>query len=281
MDAAMIAEGWLGRLQRPSAIGRRRRLPRPRVMIAIAAVVALLGCGWLWLRDSSLVAVKRVTITGVSGQDAGQIRSALRAAARNMTTLDVHIDQLKTAVAPYPTVKDLRVTTHFPNAMRIRVLEQTPVGVVEVAGQKIAVASDGTLLHDLAPPASLPAIPVRVPPGGRRLSDPDALRAVAVLAAAPTALLGRISQITTLTGHGLVAQLRDGPSIYLGDGTQAAAKWTAAIAVLADPGSAGASYIDVTDPRRPAAGTGSAGTTSGTAAAGAVPSPTSATSSGG
>src|SRR5438270_194850 len=63
---------------------RRRRFPRPgrRLLLAVALIVALLALGWLWLRDSSLVAVKRVTVTGASGPDATEIRSALVTAAR-------------------------------------------------------------------------------------------------------------------------------------------------------------------------------------------------------
>jgi cell division protein FtsQ len=281
MDVAMIAEGLLGRLQRrPRAAARRRALRRPRLklIVAVLAVLALLGGGWVWLRDSSLVAVKRVDIIGVQGADAPQIRAALRDAAHNMTTLDVRIDQLKTAVAPYPVVKDLRVTTHFPHAMRIRVIEQTAVGAIEVGGRRIAVAGDGTLLHDAAAPSSLPTIPVRVPPGGRRLSDQAALGAVALLAAAPPGVVARISEIATVSGHGLVGQVRDGPSIYFGDATRAAAKWTAAVAVLADPGSAGALYIDVTDPERPAAGAGSGSSTGLTDTTGSTGSTSSSTS---
>jgi type II secretory pathway component PulM len=56
--------------------GRRRR-PRPRVLLALAAALLLLAGAWMWLRDSSLVAVNRVMVTGASGADAGQIRSAL------------------------------------------------------------------------------------------------------------------------------------------------------------------------------------------------------------
>ena len=43
------------------------------------------GCsagGWLWFRDSSLVAVERVTVTGLSGPDARQIRARAGAAPR-------------------------------------------------------------------------------------------------------------------------------------------------------------------------------------------------------
>jgi hypothetical protein len=51
-----------------------------------------------------------------------------------------------------------------------------------------------------------------------------------------------------------VAQLRNGPSIYFGDPSRLEAKWASATLVLADSGSNGAVYIDVTDPNRPVAG---------------------------
>jgi cell division protein FtsQ len=94
---------------------RRRLHVRVRVVLGAAAALALLAGGWLWVRDSPLVAVTKVTITGVSGPQAPSIRSALTLAARNMTTLDVHENALRMAVAPYPVVDDLRVSTHFPH----------------------------------------------------------------------------------------------------------------------------------------------------------------------
>jgi cell division protein FtsQ len=48
--------------------------------------------------------------------------------------------------------------------------------------------------------------------------------------------------------------LRAGPALYFGGAHQLAAKWQSAVAVLANPSSAGAAYIDVSDPSRPAAG---------------------------
>jgi cell division protein FtsQ len=224
------------------------------VLLAAIALLILLGLGWMWLRDSSLVAVDKVAIVGASGPDAPQIRQALEASARNMTTLDVSIGQLRTAVEPYPVVKDLSVTTQFPHGMRIRVIEQIPVAAVVVGGQRTAVAADGTLLHDIVAPSSLPSIPVQVPPGGTRVTEAGARQAVAVLAAAPYELLAHITQVTTVSGHGLAAQLRNGPVVYFGNATRLAAKWAATTAVLANSGANGASYIDVTDPVRPAAG---------------------------
>lgn len=236
---------------------RRRpalRAQRVRLMLLVAFVFGglLLG-GWLWLRDSSLVAVTRVTVTGASGPDAGAIRSALSGAAHGMTTLDVNMSQLRTAVSSFPVVSGVRVSTQFPHGMRIRVIERPPVAVVTVAGRSIPVASDGTVLHDMQASSSLPVVPLAIAPGGPRLTGP-ALQTIELLAAAPSALLTRVSTVTAVSGHGLVAQIRGGPSLYFGDSSSARAKWTSAAAVLADSGSAGAAYIDVTDPSRPAAG---------------------------
>jgi cell division protein FtsQ len=228
-----------------------------RSVILSALLAALLLGAWFWLRDSSLVAIKRVTITGVSGPDAAQIRAALSKAARNMTTLHVRMDQFHTAVGPYPVVKYLQVDTNFPHAVRIHVIEEIPVAIVTVSGRATAVAGDGTLLRDTRPSPQLPAVPVGAPPGGSRLSQPDALHAVTLLGAAPYQLLSHIAKVTTRPEHGLVAELRNGPIVYFGDPSKFAAKWIAAGAVLADAGSAGAAYLDVSDPERPAAGGGS------------------------
>ena len=248
----------------------RRGRARARLLAALAAVVALLVGGWLWIRDSSLVAVQRVTVVGTSGPDAEQIDHALILAARRMTTLDVSISQLRSAVTRYPVIKDLRVSTQFPHGMRIQVIQENPVATVVLDGRTVAVAADGRLLPDAAQDGSLPTIPVQSARVGSRLTDPQGLAAVALLAAAPYQLLSHVSQVTTVASHGLVAQLRSGPSIYFGDSSRLAAKWTAATQVLADPGSAGASYIDVRDPERPAAGGGSsASTTTGDGGSGA------------
>jgi cell division septal protein FtsQ len=271
--------------------GRRLSLPRPRLSLRsrlvrrLLVVAILLGAlalgGWLWLRDSSLVAVTKVRVTGVSGPDAGAIRSALVGASRGMTTLDVNMAQLRSAVSPFPVVSDLRVSTQFPHGMRIRVIERPPVAMVSIAGKNVAVAGDGTLLHDMALSSPLPLIPLTVPPGGPRLTG-AALGSAKLLAAAPYALLPKITQVSSEPGHGLTAQIRGGPRVYFGNGLNARAKWLAASAVLADPGSVGASYIDVADPVRPAAGVGgSSGSASGGSSASASTGSSASASSGG
>jgi cell division protein FtsQ len=225
--------------------------------VALVALLILLAGGWLWFRDSSLVSVDRVTVSGAAGMDSAQIQSALVTAARRMTTLDVNLGRLRSAVAGYPVVADLRVSSQFPHGIRIRVIERVPVAVLLVGGRTMAVSADGMLLHDVSGAAALPSITTRLPAGGgRRVTQPQVLGEAALLGAAPGQLIPKISQVTTDPTHGLAAQLRGGPVIYFGDAGELASKWIAVSAVLADPGSSGASYIDVTDPQRPAAGTG-------------------------
>ncbi|HWF56494.1 MAG TPA: cell division protein FtsQ/DivIB [Solirubrobacteraceae bacterium] len=255
--AVVNATTLLGRRPARTPVARRWR-PGRRTLAALIAVIVVLGGGWLWLRQSSLVAVRHVTVVGVSGADAGQVRRVLVAAGKGMTTLDVNVGQLRTAVAPYPDVKGLQVSTQFPHGLLIVVSEDIPIAVVSVGGQQTEVAADGVLLRDRTAAGALPEIPMTIPPGGTRLTERSALNELDVLAAAPYQFLPKISQVTTDSAHGVVVALRDGPSIYFGGTSGLAAKWRAAVAVLADQGSDGALYIDVTNPQRPAAGGGSA-----------------------
>jgi cell division protein FtsQ len=215
-------------------------------------VLALLGGAWLWLRDSSLVAVRQVSVTGLTGPDAPRVRQALQDAALDMTTLHVRSKQLTTAVEPFPAVEAVEAHADFPHKLRIVVHEHAPVGAIAAGSQRVAVAADGTLLRG-TPTQGLPAIAIPVSPGGERLTDRSALRATALLAAAPAPLRARIKRVY-LGRRGLTAPLQNGPVLYFGGGDRLRAKWTAATVVLGDRSASGATYVDVRLPERPAAG---------------------------
>jgi cell division protein FtsQ len=223
-----------------------------RVIAIAVAVLAVAALGWFWLRDSSLVAVDDVTVTGISGPDAAHISSALQDAARDMTTLHVSAGDLRSAVAAYPQVKDVHVTTHFPHGLDIAVIEHNPVAVIVADGKRIPVSGDGRLLRAVAP-GDLATIQMSTIPGGDRLTDRRAGQAVAMLAAAPSALRARVANVWT-GSHGLSARLSRGPLLYFGTTERLAAKWAAVTRVLEDPDAAGALYLDVRVPERTAAG---------------------------
>jgi cell division protein FtsQ len=241
-------------IRRPSVSrpALRWRPPPARTLIAAVAVLTLLAGGWLWLRDSSLVAVDRVIVTGLSGPQSPQVRAALQSAARDMTTLHVRHGQLATAVRPYPVVAGVEAHADFPHGLRIVVREHVPVAVLVAGGNRVPVAADGTLLRG-TPWNDLPVVAAPAPPPGDVLRDRRLERAVAVLAAAPPALRARVTRVY-LGPRGLTAPLREGPVLYFGRSDRLPAKWAAAAAVLADRSSAGATYLDLRVPERPAAG---------------------------
>jgi cell division protein FtsQ len=221
-------------------------------VVIACAVLVLAALGWFWLRDSPLVAVDDVTITGVSGPDASRIRGVLEDAARDMTTLHVSGGDLRSAVAAYPQVKDVQVTTHFPHRLDVAVIEHNPVAVIVADGKRIPVSGDGRFLRAV-PAGNLATVQMSTVPAGDRLTDPRANQAVAMLAAAPSALRARVENVWT-GGRGLSARLSRGPLLYFGTAERLEAKWAAVTRVLEDPDAAGALYLDVRIPERTAAG---------------------------
>ncbi len=223
-------------------------------MLCALLAVPLLGGGWLWLRDSSLVSVRHVRIAGVHGIDGAQIRTALDGAATRMTTLDFNRAALRSAVAQYPIVAGLHVRTGFPHTASIVVTERQPVAALLDSGQRTAVAADGTVLGAAYLSSSLPTVDASTQPlVGARLREPAALAAVGVLAGAPASLERFVARVYE-GPEGLTVAMRTGLLVYFGNATRPHAKWLSLARVLVSSGSAGAIYIDVRLPERPAAG---------------------------
>ena len=211
----------------------------------------LLAAGYqFWLRDSSLVAVEDVTVTGLTTKDAARVRAALVSAGHSMTTLHVQQDELEQAIAAYPVVRAIEVRSDFPHGLQIHVIEHRPAALVN----GLPVAGDGTILRGLPVEGRLPKIEARGDVHGDRLEDPAALHAARVAGAAPAPLRPRLDRIDVRSQDGIVVEMREGPEIIFGDATRVRAKWLAATRVLADPEAEGATYIDVRLPGRPAAG---------------------------
>jgi cell division protein FtsQ len=255
------AHAWLG-------AGRRARIALVGVLLALP----VLGGGWLWLRSSPLVSVETVRLSGVHGPEAAAIESALTAAARQMSTLDVNHAALHAAVAPFPLVREVRAIPSPPHSLRIEVIEQPPVAALTVGAVRTAVAADGVVLGPALLSSSLPSLTsgpslagVSGPVTGKRVSNGELLSSLVVLGAAPAPLARLVSSVYG-GPRGLTVTMRGGLLAYFGDAIRPHAKWLSLARVLADPSSAGASYVDVRLPERPAAGLPAGVTPSGTGA---------------
>jgi cell division protein FtsQ len=225
-----------------------------RTTICAVVLVPSLAGGWVWLRDSSLVAVRHVHITGVHGADALEIRQALDNAASRMTTMDFDVEALRSAVSSFAIVGSVHASTSFPHGVSITVKERPPVAALVTAGQRTAVAADGTVLGPALLSSSLATVTGSVePPPGARLREPAALDAVAVLGAAPARLAAFVVRVFD-GREGLTVAMRNGLLVYFGNSTRPHAKWLSLARVLVSPSASGAVYVDVRLPERPAAG---------------------------
>jgi cell division protein FtsQ len=256
--------------RRAAARAASQLTPRMRRRLLALGVLCLVlsGLYHFWLRDSSLVTVDEVQVTGLTSSDAARVRLALTREARTMTTLHVDQDALDRAVERFPVVRALEVSPDFPHGLRVHVIEYQPAAVAVSDSGRVPVAGDGTILRGITAKGHLPTIAVDGAVAGDSLTDATARGAAAVAGFAPGLLRSRIEDVEKRSDDGYVAQLRDGPELLFGSATRLRAKWAAAARVLADLEARGATYVDLRIPGRPAVGGLAASTVTPVAPAG-------------
>ena len=100
------------------ALPSRPRL-RTGLVVAFLLAVALLAGYMLWFRDSSLVAIEKVEVTGTDVPPG--TAAELTAASTGLSTLHLDRDAVEAAVADDPAVAGLKIDTHFPHGVTIDV----------------------------------------------------------------------------------------------------------------------------------------------------------------
>jgi cell division protein FtsQ len=226
---------------------------RRRLIAAAVVLLVLYGLYMFWFRNLSWFAIHDVAIKGATTNER-QIQSAVEQATGDMTTLHIKDGELRDAVARFPTVASVAASTSFPHGLEVTITERLPVAFVRVDGQETAVSADGYLLAGADFDAkALPRIEGAAAHGARL--DQDAAAQAAILGATPEPLKNRITSSTWDEEEGgVVVDLNNGPEIRFGDGSRAADKWIAAVAVLSGDERGSPSYLDVSVPDRPVSG---------------------------
>jgi len=228
-------------------------------LLTVAIVVGTIAAGlaaayWFWFKDSSFVAVEKVTVEGIEGPEAAAVAQALTRSGKKMSTLNVDEGELAAAVSGFPTVVAIQTETDFPHGLTVEVTGRPPVLNVSDGGPAVPVAADGTLLHGVdTSDAGLPAIEVEsLPAQGKLEGEPLALAKVA--GAAPEPLRPLIEDLTVDAGEGIEVTLKGGIPVKFGDPDAAGKKWTAVSAILASPQVKTFTHLDVRVPGRPSIG---------------------------
>jgi len=223
------------------------------LFVGVVLAIVLFAGYTYWLRDSSLVAIKNLEVRGLTTHtdEGSQIMGAVEAATGEMTTLHVQPELLDEELARFPRVASSEISADFPNSATVTVNLRGDGSVFDTGSDALLIATDGTVLGTAgAGTDSLPEIATGDPPSGDQLEG-RALTQALILGAVPVELRSFVEKSDYGKG-GVEVTMSNGLVLLFGDAALADQKWRAAAAVIADPELIGASYVDLTVPRRPA-----------------------------
>jgi hypothetical protein len=222
----------------------RRRF---RVLVAIAIVVVLTVGTYLAI-ESPFLDVDHVDVSGAVHISPATVRAAA-AVTPGRALLRVDLGAVARRVEQLPWVEDAHVRRDLPGTLRIDVVESKAVGYVRSHGAVAVIGPDDRVI---AVTRSVPAGAFEIT-GVRRVPARDQLLSPAgtarVITAIPAALRPRVRAVALRPAT--IAVVLDAGEVRLCNGTELAAKFDAALAVMQTYNGAPFDYIDVCVPADP------------------------------
>jgi cell division protein FtsQ len=256
--AAVVAVPRIG-------VGRLPRfLPSLRsLVVGVGLVVVAIG-GYAALRASSAFTIRHIVVGGASPKVAAEVRRAL-SPLRGRSLLGLDAAELARRVDALPSVVSVGYDRDFPHTLRLTVVAERPVAVLHRGTETWLLSARGRVITKI-PTGTRPGLAriwlphkARVDVGAMLLSQPALVstRAVALATRFPlhvaTASLAR----GELTFH-----LRSGLQLFLGAPNDIRLKLAIVRRALHQL-PAGTTYLDVSLPGRPVAGTANPQVSSG------------------
>ncbi len=225
------------------------------LLLGFGIVLAVLGVYWA-AHVSSVFAVDRVEVLGAPPEIVREVETATRGVVgANLVTVDAK--EIEGTLRTLPSVAGVSIDRAFPHTLVVKIAPERPVAVARRGHSSWLVTGAGKVVRTIETGSerTYPRIwltrGVAVRVGGMLpFSYTPATRA---LEAAIEGKLPRRVKAVRAHGDELTLVLRRGPEIRLGEATDLGLKVTVATAVfgLVEPGT---TYIDVSVPARPVAG---------------------------
>ncbi|WP_426182290.1 FtsQ-type POTRA domain-containing protein [Microbacterium sp. TWP3-1-2b2] len=216
---------------------RRRRLIW---LGAIGAVVLLIG-GSVAAAYSPLFAVEKITVAGASALDAASVEAALSDQLGTPLAL-VSESEVKAALIAFPLIETYALEAKPPHDLVVRIVERTPIGVIESgAGFTLVDAAGVALSTTEARPEGQPVIAVD---GG---IESDAFESVGlVVRSLPADVRATVTDVSASTLDDVTLKLSSGLTVVWGSADESAYKARVlATTMQANPA---AREIDVSSP---------------------------------
>jgi cell division protein FtsQ len=232
-------------------------VPTGRAILIAGAVVGAAGALYLIARETPLFAVRSIEISGVRGATAAHVRAALQP-LEGKSLLALHSSDVEDRIAAVPEVQSVTYDRAFPNTLRVVIVPERPIAVVRQGAAAWLVSARARVLRTL-PRGSRRALPriwlprtADVEVGATLAPDEGGSPAGALATARRVGFRGRVRDVSSTDGS-LVFALRSGLELRLGDRQDLALKLAVAARILPLVGHA--TYLDVSLPARPVAGT--------------------------
>lgn len=247
------------------ATGRLRRfLPSLRSLLAGVALVVVAIGGYALLRTTSAFAIRHIVVRGASPKVAAEVRQAL-APFRGRSLLGLNASELARRVDALPSVASVGYDRNFPHTLRLTVVSEQQVAVLHRGTETWLLSARGRVITKI-PTGTRPGLARIWVPRKTRVEIGETLLSQPALVSVRAVAIGTLFPIHIATAsltHGeLTFRLRSGLQLYLGEPNDVRLKLAIVRRALHQL-PAGTTYLDVSLPGRPVAGTANPQVSSG------------------
>ncbi|MGW3135276.1 cell division protein FtsQ/DivIB [Streptomyces sp. NPDC001139] len=237
---------------------RRLKPPRVRTIIILAVALVLLGAGTVWvLYGSSWTRVERVSVSGTRVLTPAQVREAAEVPV-GAPLISVDTGEIETRLrAKLPRIHTVDVVRSWPHGIGLKVVERTPVLIVQKGGKFVEVDDEGVRFATVTQaPKSVPALELRLSRGSaaaslRRFGEARLVReAVRVADAVPAAVARETTTVEVRSYDDILLLLSGGRTVAWGSSERSALKARTLTALM--KAAPDARHFDVSVPTAPA-----------------------------
>ena len=219
---------------------RQRR--RRAMWIGAAASLLLLAVATIGAAYSPLFGVEKITVVGAQQLDAAELSAALSDQLGTPLPL-VDESAVKAALVPFPLIETYALEARPPHELVVRIVERTPIGVIETrAGYTLVDAAGVALSTSAAPSVGMPVLDVS---GG---VHSDAFAAAGqVMRSLPNEIRVQVTTVTASTPDDVTLTLGGtNTQVVWGSAEKSAAKALNLSKMMLQRPPAGVSVYDVT-----------------------------------
>ena len=232
-------------VQPQTELGPVRRVKhRPRRWpwaLALVLVLALAGGAYYVVRWTSVLGLKQVVVTGVSGSLADRVRAAVDVPIGTpLITVEpaAVVAQVRAAV---PEVESVTALRKWPDAVLVTVTPRSAVAATQANGAWWLLDRYGVpYLKVGARPEKLLTVDLATPGPGDRAT----LGAIAVIRSLPKSVASQVTAVVARSPYRIVLSLTGGKTVIWGDDSQVEAKAKVLPVLLQQPGTT----YDISDP---------------------------------